>query len=73
MRGGTLKRKSLIFERKTLGSRGRHSGVFEMNQDPLSSEQNDRRQPQRDQARKQMRLAFAGGSTHDEDEVIVAT
>src|ERR1051326_6553537 len=41
MRRSTLKHESLIFERKTLGSRGDDSGVFEMNQDPVSSEQDD--------------------------------
>jgi hypothetical protein len=38
MCGGTLEDKSLIFERKNLGSRGRNGGVLEMNQDPVSSE-----------------------------------
>ena len=65
MRGGTLKRQSLVFEGKPFGSRGNNGGVFEVNQDPLSSEENDCREPQRDNARKQMRHFFPGGGTHD--------
>jgi hypothetical protein len=65
MRGGTLKRQSLIFEGKLFGSRGNNGGVFEVNQDPLSSEENDCRERQRDNARKQMRHFFPGGGTHD--------
>ena len=65
MRGGTLKRQSLVFEGKAFGSRGNNGGVFEVNQDPPSSEENDCREPQRDNARKQMRHFFPGGGTHD--------
>ena len=65
MRGGTLKRQSLVFEDKAFGSRGDNGGVFEVNQDPLSSEENDCREPQRDNARKQMRHFFPGRGTHD--------
>src|SRR6478609_8240570 len=65
MRGGTLKRQSLVFENKPIGRRGNNGGVFEVNQDPLSSEENDCREPQRDNARKQMRHFFPGGGTHD--------
>jgi hypothetical protein len=36
-----------------------------VNQDPLSSEENDCREPQRDNARKQMQHFFPGGGTHD--------
>src|SRR5947208_3206404 len=65
MRGGALKRQSLVFEGKALRSRGDDGGVFDVNQDSLSSEQNDCREPQRDQARKQVRQLFPGGGTHD--------
>src|SRR4029077_6933769 len=65
MRGSTLKRQSLVFENKSFGRRGNNGGVFEVNQDPLSSEENDRREPHRDNARKQMRHFFPGGGTHD--------
>src|SRR4030095_647635 len=65
MRGGTLKRQSLVFEGKALRSRGDNGGVFDVNQDPLSSEENDCREPQRDKARKQMRHLLPSGATHD--------
>src|SRR4029077_18872832 len=65
MSGGTLKRQSLIFENKSFGRRGNNGGVFEVNQDPVSSEKNDCREPERDNARKQMRHFFPGGGTHD--------
>src|SRR5882724_8291962 len=65
MRSGTLKHESLVFEGKDFRSRGDNGRVFEMNQDPLSSEQNGCREPQRDKARKQMRHLFPGGGTHD--------
>src|SRR6478736_4621936 len=65
MRGGTLKRQSLVFKDKPFGRRGNSGGVFEVNQDPLSSEENDYREAQRDNARKQMRHFFPGGGTHD--------
>src|SRR5882757_6857189 len=65
MRGGTLKCQSLVFEGKPFGSRGNNGGVFQVNQEPLSSEENDCREPQRDNARKQMRHLFAVGGTHD--------
>jgi hypothetical protein len=45
MRGGALKRQSLVFEGKALRSRGDDGGVFEVNQDSLSGEQNDCREP----------------------------
>ena len=60
MRGGTLKDQSLVLKRKRVGSGGDNGGVFEMNQDPFSSEQDDCRQAKRDQARKQMGHLFVG-------------
>src|ERR1043166_2391869 len=65
MRGRTLKSQPLIFQRKALGSSGNNRGVFEMNQDPLSSEQDNRRESKRDQTRKQMRHLFPCLATHD--------
>ena len=65
MRSGTLKRESLVFEAKDPRSGGNNGGVFEVNQDPLSSEQSDSCKPQRDQARKYMRYLFPGGGRHD--------
>src|SRR6476661_10140489 len=65
MRGGTLKRQSLVFENKPIGRRGNNGGVFEVNQDPLSSEENDCREPERDNTRIQMRHLLPGGGTHD--------
>jgi hypothetical protein len=74
MRGGTLKRQSLVFEDKPIGRRGNNGGVFEVNQDPLSSEENDCRERHRDNARKQMRHFLPSDGTHImEYEVIVAT
>jgi hypothetical protein len=52
MRSGALKDESLVFEGKALRSRENNGGVFEVNQDPVSSEQNDCREPQRDKYRK---------------------
>ncbi len=46
MRGGALKRQSLVFENKSFGGRGNNGSVFEVNQDPLSSEENDCRERQ---------------------------
>src|SRR6476646_2938389 len=65
MRSGTLKRESLVFEGKDFRSRGNNGGVFEMNQDPLSSEENDCGEPQRDNTRVQMRHLLPSGGTHD--------
>src|SRR5262245_47464240 len=64
MRSRTLKHEALVFEGKVFRSRGDDGGVFEMNQDPLSSEQNDCREPQGDKARKQMRRLFRVRGTH---------
>src|SRR4029077_11054191 len=65
MRGGTLKRQSLVFKNKSFGRRGNNGGVLGMNQDPLSSEEKDARERHRDSARKQMRHFFPNGGTHD--------
>src|SRR5438093_12877162 len=65
MRGGPVRRQSLVVEGKALRSRGDNRGVLEMNQGPRSSKQDDRREPQRSKARKQMRHFFPGGGTHD--------
>src|SRR5262245_16069769 len=72
MRGGTLKRQSLVFEGKALRSRGDDGGVFEVNQDPLSSEENNCREPQRDKARKHMRHLSTAGGTHDEQSKLLS-
>jgi len=64
VRGGALKYKTLVLQRKNLGSRGRNGGVLQMNQDPVSGEQNDYRETQRDKNRKYMRHLFSGGGRH---------
>src|SRR5260370_38265056 len=64
MGSGILKRESVVFEGKDFRSRGNNGGVFEMNQDPLSSEENDCREPQRDNTRIQMRHLLPSGATH---------
>src|SRR6516164_5432808 len=65
MRGGTLKRQALVFESKDFRSRGDNGGVFEMNQDPVSSEQNNCGEHQRQKARKYMRHSFPSRGSHN--------
>src|SRR5262245_34267263 len=65
MRGGTLKREALVFEGKDFWSRGDNRGVFEMSQDPVSSEQNNCGEHQRQKARKCMRHSFLGRGSHN--------
>src|SRR6516164_6947874 len=64
MRGGTLKREALVFEGKDFRSRGDYGGVFEMNQDPVSSEQNNCGEHERQKARKCMRHSFPDRGGH---------
>ena len=66
MRSGSLKYESLVLEGKALRSRVSNGGVFEVNQNPVSSEQDYRREPQRDYDRKYMRHWFSSGGRHDE-------
>jgi hypothetical protein len=71
MRGSTLKREALVFEGKDFRSRGDYGGVFEMNQDPVSSEQNNCGEHQCQKARKCMRHSFPDRGGHMGEEFIV--
>jgi len=66
MCSGTLEREALVFEGKDFRSCGDNGGVFEMNQNFVSREQDGRREPQRDYDRTCMRHWFPGGRRHAE-------
>src|SRR5205809_7838607 len=72
MGGGTLKSESLVFEGKRLGSGRANGGVFKVNHNNRSAEQNGRRQSGGDQARKQkMRHVLPGlGARHDASNLL---
>ncbi len=73
MRGGTLKRQSLVFEGKPFGSRGNNGGMFEVNQDLLSSEEMIAASPSAIMPANKCGISFLVGALMIEDEVIVAT